>query len=164
MRGPGVFLEYWQQPEATRQAFRDGWFRTGDVAVVEEGGCRILGRSSVDIIKTGGEKVSALEIEAVLLGHPRIAECAVVGIEDPEWGERVSAAVVTRGGDELTLDALRAWARERLAIYKIPTRLLVVAALPRNAMGKVTKPDVVRLFGAGAPSAENGSPPSQSDG
>jgi malonyl-CoA/methylmalonyl-CoA synthetase len=148
VKGPGIFLEYWRKPEATQQAFRDGWFRTGDVAVVEGGSYRILGRSSVDIIKTGGYKVSALEIEEVLPGHPQIAECAVVGIEDPEWGERVSAAVVTRGGEELTLEALRAWARERLAVYKVPTRLLIVEALPRNAMGKVTKPDVARLFPA----------------
>jgi malonyl-CoA/methylmalonyl-CoA synthetase len=146
VRGLGVFLEYWRKPEATRSAFRDGWFRTGDVAVVEDGSTRILGRSSVDIIKTGGYKVSALEIEEVLLSHPRIAECAVVGVEDPEWGERVSAAVVTRDGADLSLETLRGWARERLAAYKIPTRLLIVEALPRNAMGKVTKPDVARLF------------------
>jgi malonyl-CoA/methylmalonyl-CoA synthetase len=150
VRGPGVFHEYWRKPEATQSAFRDGWFCTGDVAVVEEGSYRILGRSSVDIIKTGGYKVSALEIEEVLLGHPQIAECAVVGVEDLEWGERVGAAVVTRDGMELTLEALRAWGRERLAVYKIPSRLLVVDALPRNAMGKVTKPDVVRLFQADA--------------
>jgi malonyl-CoA/methylmalonyl-CoA synthetase len=149
VRGPGVFHEYWRRPEATAAAFRDGWFATGDVAVVENGVYRILGRSSVDIIKTGGYKVSALEIEEVLLGHPKIAECAVVGVEDPEWGERVSAMVVTRGGADLPLDALRGWARERLAVYKIPTRLLTVDALPRNAMGKVTKPDVVRRFQAG---------------
>jgi len=146
VKGPGVFLEYWRKPEATREAFRDGWFRTGDVAVTEEGIYRILGRSSVDIIKTGGYKVSALEIEEVLLGHPRITECAVVGTADPEWGERVSAAVVTRDREELTLEELRGWARERLAVYKVPTRLRVIDALPRNAMGKVTKPDVARLF------------------
>jgi malonyl-CoA/methylmalonyl-CoA synthetase len=148
VRGPGVFREYWRKPAATQQAFRDGWFRTGDLAVVEDESYRILGRSSVDIIKTGGYKVSALEIEEVLLSHLPIAECAVVGVRDPEWGERVAAAVVTRDGNELTLEELRVWAREWLAPYKIPTRLLVVAALPRNAMGKVTKPDVVRLFEA----------------
>jgi malonyl-CoA/methylmalonyl-CoA synthetase len=154
VRGPGVFLEYWRQPEATRQAFHDGWFRTGDIAVVEDGSYRILGRASVDILKTGGYKVSALEIEAVLLSHPQIVECAVVGIRDPEWGERVSAAVVTRGGAHLTLAALRAWARERLAIYKIPSRLLVVDALPRNAMGKVIKPDLALRFEADASPAD----------
>ena len=146
VRGPGVFREYWQRPEATQQAFRGDWFRTGDVAVVEEGSYRILGRSSVDIIKSGGEKVSALEIEAVLLTHPQVAECAVVGVPDPEWGERVAVAVVMRGEEDLTLEALRTWARERLAVYKVPSRLLVVDTLPRNAMGKVTKPEVARLF------------------
>src|SRR5439155_24863454 len=99
---------------------------------------------------TVGHKVSALEIEEVLLSHPQIAVCAVVGIEDPEWGERVSAAVVTRDGEggELTLDALRGLARERLAVFNVPTRLRTVEAPPRNAMGKVTKPDVARLFGS----------------
>jgi malonyl-CoA/methylmalonyl-CoA synthetase len=145
VRGETVFQEYWNRPEATQAAFRSGWFRTGDVALVEEGTYRILGRSSVDIIKTGGYKVSALEIEEVLLGHPRVSECAVVGVEDPEWGERVCAAVVLRDG-ELALAELRDWGRERLAAYKLPSRLRIVGSLPRNAMGKVTKPEVTTLF------------------
>ena len=149
VRGATVFLEYWRRPEATAAAFRDGWFRTGDVAVVEHGAYRMLGRSSVDIIKTGGYKVSALEIEEVLRTHPSVAECAVVGVEDPEWGERVSVAVELRGKDELTLPALQTWAKQRLAPYKIPRALRCVAALPRNAMGKVTKPAVAALFRAG---------------
>jgi malonyl-CoA/methylmalonyl-CoA synthetase len=146
VRGPTVFLEYLNRPEATREAFRDGWFRTGDVAVLEDGGYRILGRKSVDIIKTGGYKVSALEIEEVLREHPDIRECAVVGVQDPEWGERVCAAVVVRPGAWLDAESLRAWARERLAPYKIPTRVLALAELPRNAMGKVTKTELVRRF------------------
>jgi len=146
VRGAAVFLEYWRQPEATAAAFRDGWFRTGDVAVIEDGAYRILGRSSVDIIKTGGYKVSALEVEEVLRTHPAIAECAVVGVEDPEWGERVCAAVEPRGEADLTLATLQAWAKERLAPYKIPRALRSVPALPRNAMGKVTKREVAKLF------------------
>ena len=149
VRGPGVFREYWGQPEATEAAFRGGWFRTGDVAVVKDGDHRILGRSSVDIIKTGGYKVSALEIEEVLRGHPAVQECAVVGVDDPEWGQRVSMGVVLREGRSLTLDALRDWARERLAVYKVPTRLLELAELPRNAMGKVQKPELSALFASG---------------
>ena len=145
VRGPGVFKEYWQKPEATEAAFRDGWFRTGDVAVVEDGSYRILGRSSVDIIKTGGEKVSALEIEEVLLTHPQIAECAW-SASRMRVGERVAVAVVTRGDIELTLADLRVWARERLAVYKLPARLLLLDGLPRNAMGKVIKPEVAQLF------------------
>jgi len=146
VRGPSVFLEYWQRPEETRAAFQDGWFRTGDIAVVERGAYRILGRASVDIIKTGGYKVSALEIEEVLRRHPAVAECAVVGVVDQEWGERVSAAVELREGQHLSLDQLRRWAQAELAPYKVPRALEVVDALPRNAMGKVVKPAVVSLF------------------
>jgi malonyl-CoA/methylmalonyl-CoA synthetase len=149
VRGDGVFREYWRRPDATRAAFRGGWFLTGDTAVVEQGYYRILGRNSVDMIKTGGFKVSALEIEEVLRTHPAVAECAVVGADDPEWGQRVCAAVVPRNGATLDLPGLRGWARERIAIYKVPTRLRLVDALPRNAMGKVTKPEVQRLFAGG---------------
>ena len=146
VRGPTVFLEYWRRPEATAEAFRDGWFRTGDVGVVENGSWRLLGRRSVDIIKTGGFKVSALEIEEVLRAHPGIGECAVVGVEDAEWGERVCVAAETAADSPLTLEALQAWAREHLAPYKLPRALRRVDALPRNAMGKVLKPEVAKLF------------------
>jgi len=146
VRGANVFVEYWGKPEATRDAFRNGWFRTGDMAVVENGVYRILGRTSIDILKTGGHKVSALEVEEILRDHPAIAECAVVGIPDPEWGERVAAALVLTNGAELGLDELRVWAKERLAAHKVPSRLLTFEALPRNAMGKVTKPAIVELF------------------
>ena len=153
VRGGTVFREYWRRPEATAAAFRGDWFRTGDVAVVEDGAYRILGRSSVDIIKTGGYKVSALEIEETLRTHPAVLDCAVVGVEDPEWGERICAAVELRGGsgEGLTLDALQRWAKERLAPYKIPRALVSVTVLPRNAMGKVTKPDVAKLFTLNSP-------------
>jgi malonyl-CoA/methylmalonyl-CoA synthetase len=148
VKSPGVFLEYWQKPEATAKVFREGWFRTGDFAVVENDNYRILGRLSVDIIKTGGYKVSALEIEEVLRTHAEIQDCAVVGVADPEWGERVCAALVLRSPHHLTLETLRTWAKERLAPYKVPSQILAVDELPRNAMGKVTKPSVVELFGS----------------
>ncbi|HXH51020.1 MAG TPA: acyl-CoA synthetase [Terriglobia bacterium] len=147
-RGPGVFAEYWGKPDATRNAFRDGWFSTGDTAVVENGVYRILGRTSLEILKTGGHKVSALEIEEVLRAHPAVAECAVVGVPDAEWGERVAAALVLKARGAIDLPSLRAWAKEFLAPYKLPSRLLVLDALPRNAMGKVTKPAVAAMFQA----------------
>jgi malonyl-CoA/methylmalonyl-CoA synthetase len=146
VRGPSVFKEYWGQPEATHTAFCDGWFRTGDTAIVENGAYRILGRTSSDILKTGGHKVSALEIEEVLRQHPAIAECAVVGVPDAEWGERVAAAVVLHEGQMLDLPSLRPWALKLLAVHRAPSRLLVLDALPRNAMGKVVKASVVKLF------------------
>src|SRR5271166_1109336 len=146
VRGANVFTEYWGKPEATREAFRDGWFRTGDTAVVENGVYRILGRTNIDILKTGGHKVSALEIEETLREHPAILECAVVGVPDDEWGERVAAALVLKNGEAPDLEQLRAWAKERMAVHKVPSRLLLLDALPRNAMGKVTKPAVRALF------------------
>ena len=146
VKGPNVFLEYWRRPEATAEAFQDGWFRTGDTAVRENSIYRILGRNSVDIIKTGGYKVSALEIEETLRTHPNIQECAVVGIADPKWGERVCVALVLKPDHQLTLEDLRDWAKERLAPYKVPADMQLVADLPRNAMGKVTKPEVKKLF------------------
>ena len=146
VRGANVFVEYWGKPEATLEAFRDGWFRTGDTAVVENGVYRILGRTNVDILKTGGHKVSALEIEETLREHPAVVECAVVGVPDEEWGERVAVALVCKEENKPDLEQLRAWAKERMAVHKVPSRLLVLDALPRNAMGKVTKPAVRALF------------------
>ncbi len=146
VRGPNVFLEYWNQPQATVDAFQAGWFRTGDIAIVENGYYRILGRNSVDIIKSGGYKLSALEIEAALLDHPAIRECAVIGIPDDTWGETVAAVIVLRDDAPLELDDLRAWCNDRISHYKIPRRILTVNQLPRNAMGKVTKPAVRKLF------------------
>ncbi len=144
--GANVFQEYWGRPEATREAFRDGWFRTGDTAINESGVYRILGRSNIDILKTGAHKVSALEIEEMLREHPAIAECAVVGVPDEEWGERIGAAIVLRSDSVIELEELRAWAKQRVATHKVPSRLLVLEALPRNAMGKVTKPAIKSLF------------------
>ncbi len=148
VRGSNVFTEYWGKPAATAESFEEGgWYRTGDMAVLETGYYRIMGRLSVDIIKSGGYKLSALEIEAALLEHPDIAEVAVLGMPDDTWGEAVSAAVVTKNSVDLALPALREWCKSRLSVYKVPQRLVLVKELPRNAMGKVTKPAVRGLFG-----------------
>ncbi len=140
VRGPSVFVGYHEREEATREAFRDGWFLTGDVGTRDTAGAiRLLGRTSVDILKSGGEKISALEVEETLRDHPAVREVAVVGMPDPAWGDRVTAAVVLSPGASLAIDELRAWCKERLAPYKVPRALAVVAELPRNAMGKVEK-------------------------
>jgi malonyl-CoA/methylmalonyl-CoA synthetase len=146
IQSPTVFLEYWGNSEATAASFSDGWFCTGDIAVIEDGYYRIMGRSSVDIIKSGGYKLSALEIENTLLAHPQIAEVAVVGIKDRTWGEAVAAAVALKGDGDMTLDALKSWCDGKLSSYKVPKQLRVVDALPRNAMGKVLKPSLKPLF------------------
>ncbi len=97
VKGPAVFKEYWKKPKATSETFdEEGWFKTGDVATVLNGYYKILGRASVDIIKSGGYKISALDIERELLEHPDISECAVVGVEDEEWGQKIVAIVVQK--------------------------------------------------------------------
>ncbi|MEM7479898.1 MAG: acyl-CoA synthetase [Acidobacteriota bacterium] len=151
VRGPGVFDNYWRRTQETLQAFHKGWFRTGDEARIEADGVhRILGRRSVDILKCGGYKISALEIEQVLAGHPELAQIAVCGLPDETWGERIAAAVVLhpdrRANETALLDELRTWAGERLAPYKRPTRLKIFDRLPTNTLGKVVKREVVKRF------------------
>lgn len=151
LRGPSVFAGYWQKEEETREAFTEGWFRTGDIAIREaDGYFRLLGRSSVDILKSGGYKLSALEIEEVFRNHDAISEIAVVGVPDEEWGELVVAVIVARPGRERELDeaALRDWAKQHLAGYKVPRKVFVVPTLPKNAIGKVLKPEVKKMIGS----------------
>ena len=149
VKGKNVFLEYWQKPEATRKTFTsDGWFKTGDIAIVENGYYRIMGRNSVDIIKSGGYKISALEIEEVLRLYDSIDDCAVVGINDDEWGELIVAAIVVIPDKQNTFNEkeLSNWIVQKIASYKKPRKYLVVDELPRNAMGNVVKNDVKKLF------------------
>ena len=145
VKGNNVFKEYWRKPEQTKKEFTsDGWFKTGDVAIKENDYYRIVGRSSVDIIKSGGYKISALEIEEVLRNHEWIKDCAVAGIPDDEWGELVVAAVEVRAGFDASI--INQWIRERMPAYKTPKKYMVLETLPRNAMGKVVKNDVKKLF------------------
>jgi malonyl-CoA/methylmalonyl-CoA synthetase len=146
IKGPSVFKEYWNNLEATQKAFTDdGWFKTGDIAIVDHGYYRILGRDSIDIIKSGGYKISALEIEEILRTHPLIDDCGVVGIPDEEWGELVVAVLtVNDPGPDPT--ELKNWLREKLPGYKTPRHYKILAELPRNVMGKVTKNDLKKLF------------------
>jgi len=146
VRGTQVFNRYLNRPEATAESFVDGWFRTGDVAQQTPDGYRLLGRASVDIIKSGGEKVSALDIEEVFRTHPAISDCAVVGLPDEEWGERVAIAWVADSDDRPTDAEFRVWGKERLAPAKVPFSYLCISELPRNPMGKVTKVAVKERF------------------
>lgn len=139
VKGPNIFKEYWNRPEATAETFVDGWFKTGDIAVAEAGSYRILGRNSVDIIKSGGYKISALEIEEVLRKHPAIKDCGVVGIPDAEWGEIIGASLILEAGQDAIPEDLRSWLKDKLPNYKIPRKYIVQEDLPRNVMGKVTK-------------------------
>ncbi len=146
VRGPGVFKEYWKKEEATKEGFtEDGWFKTGDIAVFQHSYYKILGRNSVDIIKSGGYKISALEIEDILRKHEQIEDCAVIGIEDLEWGEIVSAALVVKR-DPVEIEELKTWLSKSLPSYKIPRYYIQIADLPRNTLGKVTKNELKKYF------------------
>ncbi len=146
IKGPNVFLEYWKKPEATKESFTtDGWFKSGDVAVLNKGYYQILGRNSVDIIKSGGYKISALEIESKLLDHPQIEQCGIVGIPDLEWGEIVSAAIV-RNDPSLNDKEITAWLTTKLPSYKMPRKFIFIEDLPKNTLGKVTKNKLKEYF------------------
>jgi fatty acid CoA ligase FadD36 len=138
VRGPMLFDGYLNRPDATAEAFDDdGWYRTGDVAVVDSAGMhRIVGRESVDLIKSGGYRIGAGEIETVLLGHPGVQEAAVVGLPDPDLGQRIVAFVV---GSEHNADELINYVAQELSAHKRPREVRFVDSLPRNAMGKVVK-------------------------
>ncbi|OBH97716.1 acyl-CoA synthetase [Mycobacterium sp. E2733] len=139
VRGPMMFDGYLNRPEATAEAFdADGWYRTGDVAVIDgEGMHRIVGRESVDLIKSGGYRIGAGEIETALLGHPGVQEAAVVGMPDQDLGQRIVAFIVGAAG--LKADDLINHVAQELSVHKRPREVRLVNALPRNAMGKVLK-------------------------
>lgn len=146
VKGPNVFSEYWGKLGETEKAFTaDGWFFTGDIAVLESGSYRILGRNSVDIIKSGGYKISALEIEEVLRTHPMVKDCAVIGIPDDEWGEVVAAGIVS-GNEPLNVEEIRNWLKGQMPAYKLPRQFMELEELPRNVLGKVTKNAIKDLF------------------
>jgi fatty-acyl-CoA synthase len=146
-RGPNVMKGYWNKPEATAAAIdAAGWFHTGDVGYFDTDGFLYICDRVKDMIITGGENVYPAEVEAVLYAHPAIAEVAVLGQPDEKWGEAVVCIAALKPGQSLTLEALRAWATERLARYKLPSRLEVIEALPRNPAGKVLKFELRKRF------------------
>jgi malonyl-CoA/methylmalonyl-CoA synthetase len=143
-RGPSVFTGYLNLPDATAEALRDGWFHTGDLATHAAGGAiRIVGRQATDLIKSGGYKIGAGEIESALLEHPAVAEAAVAGRDDPDLGERVVAWIVRAPGATVELEEVQEHVGELLAYYKRPRQVHFVDRLPRNEMGKVLKKELV---------------------
>jgi fatty acid CoA ligase FadD36 len=140
VRGPTLFDGYLGRPDATAAAFTDdGWYRTGDIAVIDRDGMhRIVGRESTDLIKSGGYRIGAGEVETALLSHPDVAEAAVVGLPDDDLGQRIVAFVV---GD-VEPKALVEYVAQQLSTHKRPREVRVVDALPRNAMGKVLKKEL----------------------
>jgi fatty-acyl-CoA synthase len=133
-----VFKGYWHQPEETAKALEGGWFHTGDGGVYAQGYLTILDRKK-DVIISGGENVSSIEVEDVLFQHPAVAEVAVIGVPDEKWGETVKALVVLKPGQSASAEELREFCRERLAHYKCPTSVEFRDELPRTATGKLQK-------------------------
>ncbi len=139
IRGPNVMLGYWNRPEDTAAAIRDGWFHSGDIGKTDEAGYYYLVDRLKDMISVGGMKVFPAEVERVLRDHPEVEDVAVVGLPDPVWGEQVAAFVVPPSGVSPDTDAVRNYCHEHLASYKSPATIHVVEALPRNPAGKVLK-------------------------
>jgi fatty-acyl-CoA synthase len=135
-------LGYWEEPDATATTLVDGWLHTGDVGRFDADGNLAIVDRKKDVILTGGENVSSLEVEQVLHEIPEVGEVAVVAVPDPEWGENVCAVVVPRAGCRLDPDALVAAARQRLAGFKVPRHVVVVDELPKNGTGKIVKQEL----------------------
>jgi len=143
LRGPNIFKGYWRQPDKTSASFSaDGWFKTGDLGFREKDGYITLCGRSKDLIISGGLNIYPPEVERVLVEHPAVNACAVIGCLDPEWGEKVTAVVVLHKGETVSSDGLIRFCRERLAPYKSPKSIVFRDDLPRNAMGKVQKADL----------------------
>ena len=140
LRGPNIMKGYWNRPNATAEAIdSEGWFHSGDVGYLDEDGFLFICDRLKDMVISGGENVYPAEVEGVLYQHEAVAEVAVVGLPDERWGEAVTAVVALTPGKELTLEQLREFAESKLARYKLPLRLHIVEALPRNPAGKVLK-------------------------
>jgi fatty-acyl-CoA synthase len=140
LRGPNIMKGYWNRPDATADAIdAEGWFHSGDVGYLDDDGFLFICDRLKDMVISGGENVYPAEVEGVLYKHEAISEVAVIGLPDEKWGEAVTAVVALHEGQELTLEQLREWAQPFLAKYKLPLRLHVVDALPRNPAGKVLK-------------------------
>lgn len=147
LRGPTLMRGCRLRPDLTAQAVRDGWFHTADSGeIAADGRLRVVGRLD-DLIITGGEKVVPEEVEALLRDHPLVADVAVAGIPDDEWGQRVAAAVVARGDVAPTLEELREFVASRSAPFKAPRDLVIVDRIPRGPLGKPSRAEVTRLFG-----------------
>lgn len=155
LRGPMVFNGYWEQVAETAQALKDGWLETGDMACCDgEGRFSILGRKK-DLYISGGEKIFPMEVEAAIDRIPQVAECAVFGVPDAQWGEQGLAAIATNHGQQIADEELRRLLRASLAGYKVPKHFYFMRSLPRNAAGKVIKSEIRKLYEDASPEAHS---------
>jgi fatty-acyl-CoA synthase len=138
-QGNVVLAGYWENPDATADALGDGWFHTGDGGTIDEGGYLTISDRKKDVIITGGENVSSIEVEDAVFSHPAVAEVAVIGVPDDKWGEMVTALVVVAEGEQVSPEEIIAHCRGRIAGYKIPKRVEFREEIPRTATGKIQK-------------------------
>jgi len=148
-RADGVMQGYWQQPGETAHVMRDGWFHTGDMAVIDESGSILIVDRIKDIIVSGGENISSLEVEKAILAHPGVYEAAVIPVPDDKWGEVPRALVVAKPGSSVTEAELIEFCRSHIAHYKCPRSIEFVESLPKTATGKVLKKNLRQAYGAG---------------
>jgi long-chain acyl-CoA synthetase len=150
LKTPAMMQGYWRQPDETRRVLdSEGWLRSGDAGRLDEDGYLYISDRVKDMVVTGGENVYPVEVEAAIYGHPDVAEVAVIGVPDPKWGEAVKALVVPRPGCAPAPETILAYARERIAGYKLPKSIDFVDGLPRNATGKVLKRELRAAYWAG---------------
>ena len=140
---------YWNKPEATAASIHDGWMRTGDAAYLDEDGYVFIYDRVKDMIVTGGENVYPAEVENAIFGHPDVADVAVIGVPDEKWGEAVKAIVVAKPGATRDAADIIAWARERIASYKVPKSVDFVDAIPRNITGKILRRELRKPYWKG---------------
>jgi acyl-CoA synthetase (AMP-forming)/AMP-acid ligase II len=149
-RGPGIMAGYWNRSDDTAAVIRDGWFHTGDAGTMDADGFIYIKDRIKDMIVSGGENIYPAELEAVLAGHPAVADVAVIGVPDAKWGESVKAIVVTKPGAKLSGEELIEWSRDKLAGFKRPHSVDFVDAIPRNPSGKILKRQLREPYWAGA--------------
>lgn len=145
-RSPSVMLGYYQEPKKTREIFKGGWLHTGDLAIMDEEHYFYFVDRKKDIVKSGGENVSTVEVESLIFDHPKVAEVAIVGLPHPRWIEAVTAFVVPKPGESITEEEIIQFCKENLAGYKVPKKVVVLDELPKNPTGKVLKKDIRNQF------------------
>lgn len=146
LKGPSIIREYWQKPGVTKNSFKNGWFLTGDLGYVDSEGYYFLTDRLKHIIITGGENVSAKEVERVIEQLPQVAEACVIGLPDEKWGEKIAAAVVLKKNCRINEQEIKDFCKEKLVNLKCPKHIVFTGSLPRNAMGKMLKEQVKKLF------------------
>ena len=146
VRGPWVAGSYYKAPEAAQRWTKDGWFRTGDVATMDHDGCIKLVDRTKDLIKSGGEWISSVDLECALMSHPAVREAAVIAVAHPKWQERPLAVIVLKNGSDVAKDDLRCFLSQKFAKWQLPDDFVFVDELPHTSIGKLSKMELRKRF------------------